>query len=37
MAKRQDANGGWANENDRFMEGDPNIVTSYALIALSTG
>ena len=24
----------WANRDDRFMEGDPNIVTSYGLLAL---
>jgi squalene-hopene/tetraprenyl-beta-curcumene cyclase len=37
LARRQDANGGWANKDDRFMEGDPNIVTSFALIALTAG
>ena len=31
LAKRQDPSGGWANRDDRFMEGDPNIVTSYGL------
>ena len=36
LAKRQEANGGWANRDDRFMEGDPNIVTSYALLALAS-
>jgi squalene-hopene/tetraprenyl-beta-curcumene cyclase len=35
LAKRQDANGGWVNPADRFLEGDPNIVTAYALLALS--
>ncbi|WZO98458.1 prenyltransferase/squalene oxidase repeat-containing protein [Isosphaeraceae bacterium EP7] len=35
LASRQDKNGGWANPVDRFLEGDPNIVTSYALIALA--
>jgi squalene-hopene/tetraprenyl-beta-curcumene cyclase len=35
LAKRQEANGGWVNREDRFMEGDPNIVTSYALLALA--
>jgi squalene-hopene/tetraprenyl-beta-curcumene cyclase len=34
LAKRQDAGGGWVNHDDRFMEGDPNIVTSYGLLAL---
>lgn len=31
----QQANGSWANANDRFMEGDPNICTAFALLALS--
>lgn len=35
LARRQDANGSWVNNDDRFMEGDPNIVTSYALMALA--
>jgi squalene-hopene/tetraprenyl-beta-curcumene cyclase len=35
LAKRQDASGAWANRDDRFMEGDPNIVTSYGLLALA--
>ena len=35
LAKRQAADGSWVNPADRFMEGDPNLVTSYALIALS--
>ena len=35
LAKRQNANGSWVNPADRFMEGDPNIVTSYGLLALS--
>jgi len=35
LAKRQDSNGAWVNNDDRFMEGDPNIVTSYALMALA--
>jgi squalene-hopene/tetraprenyl-beta-curcumene cyclase len=34
LAKRQAANGGWVNPDDRFLEGDPNIVTSYGLLAL---
>ena len=32
---RQQADGSWVNENPRWMEGDPNLVTSYALLALS--
>ncbi len=36
LAKRQDpANGSWVNKADRFMEGDPNLVTSYAMLALA--
>jgi len=35
LAKRQGSNGGWVNPSDRFMEGDPNVVTAYALLALS--
>jgi squalene-hopene/tetraprenyl-beta-curcumene cyclase len=35
LAQRQDASGAWANRDDRFMEGDPNIVTSYGLLALA--
>ena len=35
LAKRQEPSGGWVNRDDRFMEGDPNIVTSYGLLALA--
>jgi squalene-hopene/tetraprenyl-beta-curcumene cyclase len=35
LAKRQDANGSWVNKADGFMEGDPNLVTSYGLLALA--
>ncbi|GIW85850.1 MAG: hypothetical protein KatS3mg108_0174 [Isosphaeraceae bacterium] len=35
LAKRQRDDGGWVNPADRFMEGDPNLVTGFALIALS--
>jgi squalene-hopene/tetraprenyl-beta-curcumene cyclase len=35
LAKRQAANGSWVNRDDRFMEGDPHIVTSFALLALA--
>lgn len=34
LAKRQKADGSWTNETDRWMEGDPNLVTGYCLIAL---
>jgi squalene-hopene/tetraprenyl-beta-curcumene cyclase len=35
LAKRQKADGSWANAKDRWMEGDPNLVTGYALMTLS--
>lgn len=35
LAKRQKPDGSWINDADRWMEGDPNLVTGYALMALS--
>lgn len=35
LQKRQQRNGSWTNENERWLEGDPNLVTAYALMALS--
>lgn len=35
LATRQRPDGSWVNENDRWMEGDPTLVTGYALLALS--
>ncbi len=35
LARRQAADGSWVNPADRFMEGDPSLVTAYALIALA--
>jgi squalene-hopene/tetraprenyl-beta-curcumene cyclase len=35
LAKRQQADGSWVNPADRFMEGDPNLVTAYCLLALA--
>lgn len=35
LAQQQKANGSWINEADRWYEGDPNLVTAYALLALS--
>lgn len=35
LVKRQNPDGSWTNKNDRWMEGDPNLVTGYALMALS--
>jgi squalene-hopene/tetraprenyl-beta-curcumene cyclase len=35
LARRQKPDGSWVNPTDRWMEGDPNLVTGYALMALS--
>ncbi len=35
LAKRQASDGSWVNTADRFMEGDANLVTAYALLALA--
>ncbi|MBX3413574.1 MAG: terpene cyclase/mutase family protein [Pirellulales bacterium] len=35
LASKQRPDGAFANENARWMEGDPNLVTAYALLALS--
>jgi squalene-hopene/tetraprenyl-beta-curcumene cyclase len=35
LAKRQQPEGSWVNHADRFMEGDPNLVTAYGLLALA--
>jgi squalene-hopene/tetraprenyl-beta-curcumene cyclase len=35
LAKRQKPEGSWANENSRWMEGNPNLVTAYCLLALT--
>ena len=35
VEKAQSKDGSWANPNDRWMEGDPALVTGYALMALS--
>jgi squalene-hopene/tetraprenyl-beta-curcumene cyclase len=35
LARCQQQDGSWVNENDRWLEGDPNLVTGYALLALS--
>lgn len=31
----QQPDGSWVNDNPRWLEGDPNLVTTYALLALS--
>jgi squalene-hopene/tetraprenyl-beta-curcumene cyclase len=35
LAKRQNTDGSWVNPQDRWYEGDPNLVTAYSLLALS--
>jgi len=35
LTARQQADGSWINANSRWMEGDPNLVTGYALLSLS--
>lgn len=35
VASLQREDGSWTNEADRWMEGDPNLVTAYALLALT--
>ncbi len=35
LASIQKPDGSWINEADRWYEGDPNLVTSYSLLALS--
>jgi squalene-hopene/tetraprenyl-beta-curcumene cyclase len=35
LAKRQRPDGSWANDKDKWMEGDPHLVTGYALMALA--
>jgi len=35
LARRQRPDGSWVNSNGRWMEGDPNLATAFALLALS--
>ena len=35
LAGRQQKDGSWVNSNERWLEGDANLVTGYALLALS--
>jgi squalene-hopene/tetraprenyl-beta-curcumene cyclase len=35
LAARQRPDGSWVNTNDRWLEGDPNLATGYALLALA--
>jgi squalene-hopene/tetraprenyl-beta-curcumene cyclase len=35
LAAQQQPSGAWTNPKSRWLEGDPNLVTGYALLALS--
>jgi hypothetical protein len=35
LSRRQRRDGSWLNRNTRWLEGDPNLVCGYALLALS--
>jgi len=35
LARRQQSDGSWTNKNTRWMEGDPNLATAFAVLALS--
>jgi squalene-hopene/tetraprenyl-beta-curcumene cyclase len=35
LAKKQQKDGSWVNSTPRWLEGDPNLVTAYSLLALS--
>ena len=35
LASRQHADGSWVNKNNRWLESDRNLVTAFALLALS--
>jgi squalene-hopene/tetraprenyl-beta-curcumene cyclase len=35
LISMQQSDGGWVNSNSRWLEGDPNLVTGYSLLALS--
>ena len=35
LARRQRPDGSWVNENNRWLEGDANLVTAYSLLALT--
>jgi squalene-hopene/tetraprenyl-beta-curcumene cyclase len=36
LITKQQPNGSWVNQNPRWMEGDSNLVTSYALLVLAS-
>ena len=35
LQRRQQADGSWINENQRWLEANPDLVTGYVLLALS--
>ncbi|MBN1908214.1 MAG: terpene cyclase/mutase family protein [Pirellulales bacterium] len=35
LIRRQQPDGSWVNKNSRWLEGDPSLVTGYALLALT--
>ncbi len=35
LARRQKENGSWVNSDSKWMEGDPNLATAFALLTLS--
>jgi squalene-hopene/tetraprenyl-beta-curcumene cyclase len=35
LARRQRTDGSWVNDHPRWLEGDPNLSTAFALLALS--
>jgi len=35
LARRQRPDGSWVNQSDRWLEGDPTLVSGYALLALA--
>jgi squalene-hopene/tetraprenyl-beta-curcumene cyclase len=35
LSKRQKENGSWVNSSPRWLEGNPNLVTAYALLSLA--
>jgi squalene-hopene/tetraprenyl-beta-curcumene cyclase len=35
LQKTQKVDGSWTNPEPRWMEGDPNLVTAYALMTVS--
>lgn len=35
LVERQNADGSWTNKQPRWMEGDPNLVTGYALLTMA--